>query len=115
MSPYRIGLTDALRMIPDFCWLTYSEIIAYVEQINDNIDENHIGATLAKLVSGGEVMMKLADSPFIRGPGMSEQIRMYRTVSWPDYVKTMFQAFIAVDRAQSVGSPDILPFYARSP
>lgn len=111
MRSFRIGLTDALRMLPDFCWLSYSEIIAYLEQINDNIEEDHVGPSLAKLVAGGEILMKCVDAPLVRRHGMGSQIRMYRTVAWPSHVKTLFRALIAVETARSIATPDVLPFY----
>lgn len=63
--------------IPDFCWQTAQEILSMLEQIDEDIPENSVCVTLARMHIEGVVLSRPVINFFKKGPGVSP--REYRT------------------------------------
>jgi hypothetical protein len=72
------GLSDVLKELPDFCWMTLFEVLIYAEQLVD-FEEDSLGTSLAFLVEQGYLETKIGrQSLERRGP---RNILMYKRIS----------------------------------
>ena len=51
-------LADAIRQLPDFCWQTHQEVLAYVEQIYEDVDPFAVGTVLHYMEKRGQIETK---------------------------------------------------------
>jgi hypothetical protein len=49
---------QAILMLPDFCWMTFAEVLAYIEQLSDDADYFSLGPLLTYLVRRGDIERK---------------------------------------------------------
>jgi hypothetical protein len=52
--------------LPTFCWQTSHEIVTFVEQVNEDIDENVIRKTISDLCKRGTIITRRPIKKFIR-------------------------------------------------
>ena len=71
--------TQALRQLPDFCWMTLSEVVAYAEQLCEELEYHKVAGLLKHLKNLGVIETKeiIREWPS-RG---RVKIKMYKRVS----------------------------------